>query len=92
MATHRLRGRMPIDAKTLRWYYGLVIDPYALVVHRADGRIGIEEIAGGAWSGTIDLAGQFRRASPLPGPIASAMLIFAVLIVPPIAWLWRIRR
>src|SRR2546425_6058564 len=24
LATYRLRGRMPLDAHTLRWYYGLV--------------------------------------------------------------------
>src|SRR5437762_3189982 len=28
LGIYRLRGRMPVDAKSLRWYYGLVIDPY----------------------------------------------------------------
>ena len=39
LGTHRLRGRLPADAHTLRWYYGLVIDPYPLTIRRADGRI-----------------------------------------------------
>ena len=62
--THRLRGRMPTDAHTLRWYYGLVIDPYPLAVRRADGRVVIEEIRGDAWSGTIDSDRPVPRADP----------------------------
>ena len=30
LAIYRLRGRVPADARTLRWFYGLVIDPYPL--------------------------------------------------------------
>ena len=79
-ATHRLRGRMPPDARTLRWYYGLVIDPYPLAVRRADGRVVIEEIAGDAWSGTIDLTGQFR--APLVDQKFVGILLVALLLVP----------
>ena len=50
LATHRLRGRMPIDARTLRWYYGLVIDPYPMTIRRADGRVIVEDVRGDAWS------------------------------------------
>jgi hypothetical protein len=60
VATYRLRGRMPLDARALRWYYGLVVDPYPMTIRRADGRLQVEEIAGDAWSRTIDLSGQFR--------------------------------
>jgi len=77
---HRLRGKMPLDAQTLRWYYGLVIDPYPLTVRRADGRIVVEEIASDAWSGTIDLRGQFSPAT-LTGN-AAALFIVAALAVP----------
>ena len=73
--THRLRGRVPIDARTLRWYYGLVIDPYPLVVRRADGRVLVEEIGGDAWSSSIDLTGQFQGTSRWP--IAIVALLFA---------------
>src|SRR5207244_2082230 len=59
LGTYRMRGHMPLAARTLRWYYGLPIDPYPLTIRRADGRIIVEEIAGDAWSGSIDLAGQF---------------------------------
>ena len=58
-ATWRLRGRMPADARSLRWYYGLVADPYPLTVHRADGRTIDETVQGEAWSRSIDLSGQF---------------------------------
>src|SRR4029453_16727072 len=30
LASFRLRGHMPAQARTLRWLYGLVIDPYPL--------------------------------------------------------------
>jgi hypothetical protein len=59
LATYRLRGRMPPDAKTLRWYYGLVIDPYPLTLRRADGRSVTEWIGGDAWSRPLDVSGQF---------------------------------
>src|SRR5262249_16540181 len=32
LATYRMRGHVPIDAQTLRWYYGLVVDPYPLTI------------------------------------------------------------
>ena len=60
LGRHRLRGRFPADAHALRWYYGLVIDPYPLTVRRADGRVLVEEIGGDAWSRTIDVSGQFQ--------------------------------
>jgi len=63
LATFRLRGRMPSDARTLRWLYGLVIDPYPLTIRRADGRSITEWIEGSNWSGTLDLSGQFRQAT-----------------------------
>ena len=77
LATYRLRGRMPLDARTLRWYYGLVADPYPLTIRRADGRIAVEEIAGDAWSRSIDLSGQF--ASPLRLRLERQLPIVAVL-------------
>ena len=80
VATHRLRGRMPSDAHTLRWYYGLVIDPYPLAVRRADGRVVIEEIAGDAWSGTIDLSGQF--SAPLLDQRVVDIVLAAFLLLP----------
>jgi hypothetical protein len=75
LVTHRLRGRMPLDARTLRWYYGLVGDPYPLTVHRADGRIIVEEIGGDAWSGAIDLGGQFAAPARWPWLMVGALFI-----------------
>ena len=65
LATYRLRGTMPATARTLRWLYGLVIDPYPLTVTRVDGAAHTEWINGSDWSGTIDLSGQFREPSRL---------------------------
>jgi hypothetical protein len=59
-ALFRLRGRIPTDAKTLRWLYGAVGDPYLLIIRRADGPTHAEVIEGSNWSGTIDLSGQFK--------------------------------
>jgi hypothetical protein len=80
LATYRLRGQMPIDARSLRWYYGLVGDPYPLTIRRADGRVQVEEIAGNAWSRTIDLTGQFQQPRMLDriAPIA----VFGLMLVP----------
>ena len=83
VSIYRLRGRMPLDARTLRWYYGLVIDPYPLTIRRADGRLQTEEIAGDAWSGSIDISGQFQRwrAPDMLAPIA----VIGLLLLPIIA-------
>ena len=80
LATHRLRGHLPLKAQTLRWYYGLVIDPYPLTVRRADGRLLVEEVQGNAWSRTIDLSGQFH--APLVSQTAVAVVLGALLMVP----------
>jgi hypothetical protein len=79
-AINRLRGRVPIDAHTLRFYYGLVIDPYPLTIHRADGRLIVEEVQGDAWSRTIDLSGQFH--APLVTPRTIGFAIAALLLIP----------
>jgi hypothetical protein len=65
LASFRLRGRMPGNARTLRWLYGLVIDPYPLTIHRADGGAMTEWVQGSNWSGVLDLTGQFRQARRL---------------------------
>jgi hypothetical protein len=80
VATYRLRGRMPLDARTLRWYYGLVVDPYPMTIRRADGRLQVEEIAGDAWSGTIDLGGQFQQPRIVDRVVPTVMV--GLLLVP----------
>ena len=80
IATHRMRGRFPTDARTLRWYYGMVVDPYPLAVQRADGRVVVEEIAGDAWSGSIDLSGQFR--APLLSERGVLVLVIGLFCAP----------
>jgi len=80
LAINRLRGHMPLNARTLRWYYGLVIDPYPLTIRRADGRISVEEIGGNAWSRTIDLSGQFR--APLLSQRTVGIALGALLLIP----------
>lgn len=84
LATYRLRGRMPASARTLRWYYGLVADPYPLAIRRADGRSVTETIQGDAWSRPIDLTGQFiapwRAAVERQLPIAALVIVFALAL------------
>jgi hypothetical protein len=89
-ATNRLRGRVPLDARTLRWFYGLVIDPYPLTIHRADGRIIVEEVQGNAWSRTIDLSGQFH--APLVSPRSVGIGFIVLLLLPIVGRLLSQRR
>jgi hypothetical protein len=83
---HRVRGSMPRDARLLRFYYGLVIDPYPLTVRHADGRIQTEVIAGDAWSREIDLRGEFRQPARWP-IIVVLVLVAAGLVTRTRAWL-----
>jgi hypothetical protein len=80
LGTHRLRGRLPVGAHTLRWYYGLVIDPYPLTIRRADGRMIVEEIGGDAWSRTIDVSGQFQP--PRVSGTVAGLAVLGLLLVP----------
>jgi hypothetical protein len=83
-ATWRLRGTMPSAARSLRWFYGLVADPYPLTVHRADGRTIQETIQGQAWSRPIDLGGPFippwRAAAEHQLPIIGLVVLLAIAI------------
>jgi hypothetical protein len=79
-AVNRLRGRVPTNARTLRWFYGLVMDPYPLTIRRADGRLIVEEIGGDAWSRTIDLSGQFQP--PMLTQRMVGLAIGALLLAP----------
>ena len=56
---YRMHGRVPPDSRMLRWFYGIVADPYPLVIARADGQTYTEWIGGTVWSRPIDLSGQF---------------------------------
>jgi hypothetical protein len=85
-AIHRMRGHLPMDARTLRWFYGLVIDPYPLTIRRADGRVVVEEVQGDAWSRTIDLSGQFHGQA-IGGRVAGVSVV--VLLLLPVALRFR---
>ncbi len=78
LATFRLRGRVPAGARTLRWYYGLVIDPYPIALHRADGRTITETVYGDAWSRSLDISGQFDRYR-IPAAVAR-QLPFVIMV------------
>ena len=86
LAIHRIRGHMPMDARALRWFYGLVIDPYPLTIRRADGRVVVEEVQGDAWSRTIDLSGQFHGPA-IGGRVAGVSVV--VLLLLPVALRFR---
>ena len=65
LAVYRLRGRLAPDARTLRWFYGLVIDPYPLTIRRPDGRQQTEWVEGANWNSPFDLTGQFHQPTRL---------------------------
>ena len=59
-----------------------MVDPYPLAIRRADGRVVVEEIGGDAWSGTIDLSGQFTT---LLLTERSVLVILVALLCVPLA-------
>lgn len=61
LASYTLRGRLPPGAQTVRWYYGLVADPYPLTVTLADRSTTTEWIRGDAWSTALPVGGPFVR-------------------------------
>ncbi|MGE0360286.1 MAG: HupE/UreJ family protein [Vicinamibacterales bacterium] len=63
LAAYTLYGRMPAGARSLRWYYGLVVDPYPLTVTLADGSETTEWVQGDAWSTALPLGGPFTAPS-----------------------------
>jgi hypothetical protein len=67
---YRLRGRLPPGARTLRWFYGLVIDPYPLTVRTTEGSARTLTVAGEAWSEAI--------AIPPPGRASGREIAFLV--------------
>ena len=80
LTTHRLRGAFPPGARTLRWYYGLVIDPYPLTIRRAGGRIETEIVGGDAWSREIDLQGEFSQTAWWPVYVMGGLLVTGVAL------------
>jgi hypothetical protein len=65
LATFRLTGTLPPGTETMRWLYGLVIDPYPLTIRTAGGSIATEWINGSDWSGIIALTAAAPRRSRL---------------------------
>ena len=78
--TYRMRGHMPLSASKMRWYYGLVIDPYPLTIRRADGRIVVEEVQGTSWSRTIDIGRQFD--APRVTTTAASLIVAGLFLIP----------
>jgi hypothetical protein len=63
LAAYTLRGQMPAGARSLRWYYGMVIDPYPFTLTLADGSETTEWVQGDAWSTSLPLGGPFTPPS-----------------------------
>jgi len=61
LAAYTLHGQLPPSARTMRWYYGLVVDPYPLTIALADGSSLTEWVQGDAWSTALALGGPFAR-------------------------------
>jgi hypothetical protein len=80
LATYRLRGRLPARARTLRWYYGLVVDPYPFTVRNADGRAITETVYGDAWSGSLEI-GPFEPRWHIPGLDAQQLPVMTMVVM-----------
>ena len=63
LAAYTLRGQLPASARAVRWYYGLVVDPYPLTIALADGSSVTEWVQGDAWSTSLPLGGPFAHRS-----------------------------
>ena len=61
LAAYTLRGQLPASARTVRWYYGMVADPYPLTIALADGASETEWVKGDAWSTALPLGGPFAQ-------------------------------
>lgn len=61
LAAYTMHGRLPASARTLRWYYGMVADPYPFTVTLADGQTETEWVQGDAWSTALPLGGPFTQ-------------------------------
>ena len=65
LAAYTLTGRLPAGARSLRWYYGMVADPYPLTLTLPDGSSRTEWVQGDAWSTALPLGGTLT-ARPWP--------------------------
>jgi len=63
LASYTLRGRLPAGARAVRWYYGMVADPYPLTVTLADGSSRTEWVQGDAWSTSLPLGSPYAPVS-----------------------------
>lgn len=61
LAAYTLRGQLPPGARSIRWYYGMVADPYPFTITLADGSSRTEWVQGDAWSTALPLGGPFAR-------------------------------
>jgi hypothetical protein len=63
LASYTLHGRLPQYARGLRWYYGMVVDPYPFSIQLVDGSSTTELVQGDAWSTLLRLGGPSGRPS-----------------------------
>lgn len=89
LAVYRLHGRIPAGARSLRWFYGLVMDPYPLTLRFADGSSQTVAIEGEAWSGPLDLSGRFQAATPWRTAAQYAAIVLPFLLL--LFYRWRRR-
>ena len=61
LASYTLHGQMPPSARALRWYYGLVADPYPFTITLPGGSELTEWVQGDAWSTSLALGAPFAR-------------------------------
>ncbi len=74
LAAYTLHGQLPASARTIRWYYGLVGDPYPLTIDEPDGSSVTEWVQGDAWSTSLPLGGHTAQPT-----VAMRLLQYLVL-------------
>lgn len=81
LAAYTLTGRLPAGARSLRWYYGMVADPYPLTLTLPDGSSRTEWVQGDAWSTALPLGGTLT-ARPWPARLREYLWLGYTHILP----------
>ena len=81
LAAYTLTGRLPSGARSLRWYYGMVADPYPFTITLPDGSTRTEWVQGDAWSTALPLGGTLT-ARPWPARLREYLWLGYTHILP----------
>lgn len=81
LGAYTLTGHLPATARSLRWYYGMVADPYPFTLTLPDGSTRTEWVQGDAWSTALPLGGTLT-ARPWPARLREYLWLGYTHILP----------